>query len=149
MWLKMMICSLAILLTSKVFAASEIMFRCDTTPKGLIEVSRDKTTYKFNISKNGKNILNYTKDFKKNTEKSFLRFNYSYDSNSVAIGFLFGYFGAKRNEVHSVYMDEFTTHSVGYDVNNNKILECVKNKNYINRLRELDRQKGLPAFSYD
>ena len=70
MCFKIIICSLAILLTSKVFAVSEIMFRCDTTPKGLIEVSRDKTTYKFNISKNGKSILNYTKDFKKNTERN-------------------------------------------------------------------------------
>lgn len=149
MCFKIIICSLAILLTSKVFAVSEIMFRCDTTPKGLIEVSRDKTTYKFNISKNGKSILNYTKDFKKNTERNFLRFNYSYDSDVVAIGFMLGDLGIKKNELHFVYMDEYFTHFVGYSVDNNKTLECVKNNNYINRLRELDRQKSLPTFSYD
>lgn len=143
MWFRIMIYSSAILISSQIFAAPEIIFRCDTTPKGFIEVSRDKTTYKFNIYKNGKNILNYMKDFKKNTEKNFLRFNYSYGDSATTIGFVF------MDDGHWIYMDEYFSNFTGYSIDGVRVLECNRNEIYINRLRELDRQKSLPAFSYD
>ena len=66
----------------------------------------------------------------------------------VAIGLEFGYFG-KKSSLHSIMDDEYTTHSVSYSIDNNNILECIKNENYINFFKEIDKKGSIPAFYYD
>jgi hypothetical protein len=98
-------------ISSSIFASEETVFKCDTTPNGSIEVSRNQSLYKINIIKNGKNILNFSKDYKKNTKNSFIKFNYSDGNEIVAIGVIMGYLGKNKN-LHSIFSDDYTTFSV-------------------------------------
>lgn len=131
------------------FALEEIVFQCNTKPKGLIKVVRNKTTYKVDVIKNEENIFNYVKDYKKNTKEKFLKFNYSYGHNEVAIGFVIGYFGKDNNSLRTISVDDYVTYSAAYDIDNIKILECVRDNNYINKLREIDKRQLMPAFYWE
>lgn len=148
---KILAISLCATISSSIFASEEVVFKCDTTPKGSIKVIRNNTLYKVNIIKNGKNILNFSKDYKKNTKNNFIKFDYSSGSlDSIsAIGITIGYLGSKNNSLHTIISDEYTTHSVGYSIDNNNILECINNENYINNFKKLDRERKLPPFYYD
>lgn len=139
-------------ISSSVFASEETIFKCDTTPKGSIEIIRNQTLYKVKIIKGSNNILNFEKDYKKNTKNNFIKFNYSNGSTEVAIGIVMGYLGKNQN-LHSISSDEYTTHSVKYDIDNNEVLSCVNNEKYINKFKEIDKdltKKGaIPPFYYD
>lgn len=135
-------------ISSSIFASEETVFKCDTTPNGFIKVSRNQSLYKVNIMKNGENILNFSKDYKKNTKNSFIKFNYSDGNEIVAIGVIMGYIGKNKN-LHSIFSDDYTTFSVAYDIDNNVTLECVNNEKYINKFREIDKKRDIPPFYYD
>ena len=57
-----------------VFASEEVILNCDTRPNGTIKVLRDNKVYKVDITKQGKNILIFSKDYKKNTKNNFIKF---------------------------------------------------------------------------
>ncbi|MEG1411256.1 MAG: hypothetical protein RSD36_15570 [Terrisporobacter sp.] len=130
-------------------AAEKIIFQCDTTKNGSIKIAADNSVFKVNVNKEGKNIFNFSKDYKKNTKNSFIEFNYSGGSDLVAIGLVMGYFGKDKNTIHSIFVDEAMTHRVSYDVDNIPVLMCVNNENYINKFKKIDKEKKLPAFYYD
>ncbi|MFW1746514.1 hypothetical protein ACG9XW_09915 [Acinetobacter guillouiae] len=131
------------------FAAEKVIFQCDTVPNGSIKVTADNTIFKVNVNKQGKSIFNFSKDYKKNTSKNFIKFNYSYGSEDVAIGLLMGYFGKEKNSLHSIISDKNITFRDSYDIDNVVIVKCINNENYINRFKQLDKEKKLPGFSYD
>lgn len=149
---KFLLLLLSTTISSSIFASEEIIFKCDTTPNGYIEITRNQSLYKVNIIKNNNNILNVKKDYKKNTENSFIKFNYSNGQTGVATGFVIGYLGKKRS-LHTISSDEYTTYRVGYDIDNNNILSCINNEKYINKFKEIDKglsKKGsIPPFYYD
>lgn len=146
---KFIIISAFLTVTTPAFALEETVFQCETKPKGLVKVVRDNSFYKINITKNGVEIFSFSKDYKKNTKKNFIEFNYSDGSDLVAIGLVMGYFGKDRNTVHSISSDEAMTYSVSYSVDNIPVLMCVNNESYINKFKKIDKEKKLPAFYYD
>jgi hypothetical protein len=60
-----------------------------------------------------------------------------------------GYLGKDKNSLHSISSDEYTTFNVVYDIDNVNILECLNNQKYLNKFREIDKKRSLPAFYYD
>lgn len=145
---KIFLLSLCTAISSSIFASSETIFYCDTSPNGSVEITRNQSLYKVNIIKNGKNILNFSKDYKKNTKNNFIKFNYSQGDEAVSIGLLMGYLGKNQN-LHSIMSDDYTTFTVSYDIDNNNILSCMNNEKYINKFRELDKKGAIPPFYYD
>lgn len=149
MFNKVIIFSIATLFTSSIFASEETIFSCNTKPSGSIKVSRNNTLYKVNVNKNGINILNFSKDYKKNTKNNFIKFNYSGGSDLVAIGIEMGYLGKNKNSLHSISSDNASTYTDSYSVDSKDILTCIHDENFINKFKEIDKKKSLPAFSYD
>ena len=143
---KILLLSLCTAISSSIFAAEETIFYCDAKPNGSIKVTKNQTLYNVNILKNGKNILDFSKDYKRNTKN---KFNYSGGSELVSIGIVMGYLGKDKNSLHSISSDEYTTFNVVYDIDNVNILECLNNQKYINKFREIDKKRSLPAFYYD
>jgi len=141
--------SLCTAISSSIFAAEETIFYCDAKPNGSIKVTKNQTLYNVNILKNGKNILDFSKDYKRNTKNNFIKFNYSGGSELVSIGIVMGYLGKDKNSLHSISSDEYTTFNVVYDIDNVNILECLNNQKYINKFRGIDKKRSLPAFYYD
>ncbi|MFW2160455.1 hypothetical protein ACG93T_03520 [Acinetobacter beijerinckii] len=146
---KFIVISAFLTVTTPAFALEETVFQCETKPKGLVKVVRNNSLYKINITKNGVDIFSFSKDYKKNTKKNFIEFNYSGGNDLVAIGLVMGYFGKDKNTIHSIFVDEAMTHRVSYDVDNIPVLMCVNNENYINNFKKIDKEKKLPAFYYD
>lgn len=146
---KILLLSLCTAISSSIFAAEETIFYCDAKPNGSIKVTKNQTLYNVNILKNGKNILDFSKDYKRNTKNNFIKFNYSGGSELVSIGIVMGYLGKDKNSLHSISSDEYTTFNVVYDIDNVKILECLNNQKYINKFRGIDKKRSLPAFYYD
>lgn len=146
---KILLLSLCTAISSSIFAAEETIFYCDAKPNGSIKVTKNQTLYNVNILKNGKNILDFSKDYKRNTKNNFIKFNYSGGSELVSIGIVMGYLGKDKNSLHSISSDEYTTFNVVYDIDNVNILECLNNQKYINKFREIDKKRSLPAFYYD
>lgn len=145
---KILLLSLCTTISSSIFANEETIFYCDTQPNGSIQVVKNQSLYNANIIKNGKNILNFSKDYKKNTKNNFIKFNYSGGSELVSIGIVMGYLGSKKS-LHSISSDNYTTFNTTYDIDNVDILECENNQKYINKFREIDKKKSLPTFHYD
>ena len=139
---------LSLCTSSSIFAAEETIFYCDTTPNGSIKVTKNQTLYNVHILKNGKNILDFSKDYKTNRKNNFIKFNYSGGSELVSIGIVMGYLGKDKNSLHSISLDEYTTFDVAYDIDNVNILKCINNQKYINKFREIDKKRSLPAFYY-
>jgi hypothetical protein len=146
---KILLLSLCTAISSSIFAAEETIFYCDAKPNGSIKVTKNQTLYNVNILKNGKNILDFSKDYKRNTKNNFIKFNYSGGSELVSIGIVMGYLGKDKNSLHSISSDEYTTFNVVYDIDNVNILECLNNQKYINKFRGIDKKRSLPAFYYD
>ena len=146
---KILLLSLCTAISSSIFAAEETIFYCDAKPNGSIKVTKNQTLYNVNILKNGKNILDFSKDYKRNTKNNFIKFNYSGGSELVSIGIVMGYLGKDKNSLHSISSDEYTTFNVVYDIDNVNILECLNNQKYLNKFREIDKKRSLPAFYYD
>lgn len=130
-------------------AAEKIIFQCDTKPKGLIKIIRNNSIFKVNVKKSESEIFSFVKDYKKNTKKNFIEFNYSQGSELVAIGLVMGYFGRDGSTIHTIFSDEAMTHRVSYDVDNIPVLTCKKNDRYINKFKELDKEKKIPEFYFD
>ena len=74
---KLIIIAILSALAFPVFASEEVILNCDTRPNGTIKVLRDNKVYKVDITKQGQNILIFSRDYKKNTKNNFNKFNYS------------------------------------------------------------------------
>ena len=145
---KLIIIAILSALAFPVFASEEVILNCDTRPNGTIKVLRDNKVYKVDITKQGKNILIFSKDYKKNTKNNFIKFNYSWESDLVSAGIIMGYLG-KTSSLHSIVVNGVKTNNITYDINSNDILTCIKNENFINKFSKLDKEKVLPAFYSD
>ena len=110
---KLIIIAILSALAFPVFASEEVILNCDTRPNGTIKVLRDNKVYKVDITKQGKNILIFSKDYKKNTKNNFIKFNYSWESDLVSAGIIMGYLG-KTSSLHSIVVNGIKTNKWSY-----------------------------------
>ena len=56
--------------------------------------------------------------------------------------------GVYEGDPYSIIISSLNNGDVAYDIDNVNILKCINNQKYINKFREIDKKRSLPAFYY-